>query len=134
MRKNRIVLILLFFILGAGCSTQRALLTESRDLPSNVTGGEISRLKEGEVVTFAAILGKRENSCVEVFVPEEYRKYRGDGKWALSSRFAFDPPEIAEGTSVVVTGKVTFVRDSDDSRITCNIVTGNLFEIEDLGL
>ncbi len=80
-------------------------------------------------VTFDAVIGRRTNNCVELFVPDEYKKYNGDGKRAIPSRFIFNAPVIKEGERVAVTGKMTFVRDSTDTYETCDIITGRLFDI-----
>lgn len=130
--KGRVIVITLF-ITAFGFSCANTAPRESRPLASNVSGDYISRLPDGETVSFAAIIGDRDdNNCVEVFIPDEYKEHQGDGKWAIPSKFVFDVPGIEKGKTVVVSGQMTFVRDSPNPRNTCNIITGRLFEVWDV--
>jgi len=119
-------------ILGtSGCGGQQS---ESRKSVrhGNLTGDEISRLKIGETVEFPAVIGRLSgNNCLEAFVPDEYEKYNGDGKWSVSSRLGtpVSSSGLSEGKRVVVVGSMARIKDSEDPVKTCGIVTGNLFEI-----
>jgi len=128
-----LLLILSILVLSICCEKRQPASSDAVKLAPDVTGNEISQLPDGHTVSFQAVLGRElGKNCVEVFVPSEYKKYSGDAKWAILSRLAIDAPYFTEGRNVTVTGKMAFIRDSPDSRKTCGIVTGQLFEITKL--
>lgn len=115
------------------CGKPKSDLPETPLSPRNISGDEVSRLQNGVLVRFPATLGRvSENNCIEVFVPENYKKYNGDSKWALPSRLALEWPSFGghqPGTNVIVTGKMIFIRNSSVPEETCNIIAGQLFEV-----
>ena len=94
----------------------------------------MSKLARGVEVNFDAILGQRfNNNCVYLFLPDEFDHYHGDEKWAFPASTAeADAFEIAYGERVTVTGFKTFIRDSQDTVATCDVETGELFEIRNI--
>jgi len=94
----------------------------------------MSKLARGVEVNFDAILGQRfNNNCVYLFLPDEFDHYHGDEKWAFPASTAeADAFEIAYGERVTVTGFKTFIRDSQDTVATCDVETGELFEIHNI--
>jgi hypothetical protein len=101
---------------------------------NDVPGNQMSKLAMGVEVSFDAILGQRfNNNCVYLFLPGEFDRYRDDEKWAFpASTSDADAFEIAYGQRVTVTGFKTFIRDSQDTIATCDVETGELFEIHSI--
>lgn len=114
-------------------------LSESRNnyLPvRNITAEEISRLEYNILVRFPAKLIKRSgSSCIELFTQDNFKKYNGDPKHAIFSRFVFEPRSadwFEKSSEAMVTGKMTFIKDAADTSSTCGIVTGRIFEITEI--
>ena len=100
----------------------------------NLTGTEILKLNSDEMVQFPATLVRR-NSCIELFAQDDFRKFNGDGKFAIWSRFAdgsIPNQPLDESRDAIVTGKMTFVKDVPDTSKTCGIATGYVFEITEI--
>ncbi len=122
---------LLGLLATMGCRSAQ-LEGGDQEQQGQVTGDKIPQLKIGERAEFSAVIGKLSaNNCIEVFVPDEYEKYKGDAIWAIPSRLAtsVSPLGLSEGKKAVVAGTMIRIKDSEDPLKTCNIVTGNLFEI-----
>ena len=137
--KSAGTLIFVFFlgVLVFGCAAPRDDLPrvdkKSRPVQS-LTGDEISRLETGVEVRLLVTVKKRpgSNNCIELFANDDL-KYEGDSKHAVSARFASEPSLIDSFERVaIVTGKMTFIKDAADTRETCGIVTGNIFEITEI--
>jgi hypothetical protein len=101
---------------------------------SDLNGSEISSAPINVQIRFEAVIVNRpENRCIELFIPDEFEKYAGDPKWAISSTLGFQPglfDQVPEGGKGIVTGKYVFVRDVHDG--PCGLVTGELFEIDEI--
>jgi hypothetical protein len=102
---------------------------------TNLSIDQISNLEIDKIVNFYAILVKSVGkNCVELFTENEFKKYNGDGKWSITSKFN-DNPRFANfsfgSKPVMVTGRMLLVNDSKDTTKTCGIVKGNIFEISD---
>lgn len=131
-----IVLILFLSIFAFNCTKQENHLSETykdSQAVQNLTGDQISQLDNGVTVRFPAMLVKQFGSdCIELFAQDDFKKYNGDGKFAVPSRLALDSnlsDPFEERKNVIVTGKMTFVKDVSDTSETCGIVTGKIFEI-----
>ncbi|HSK71670.1 MAG TPA: hypothetical protein VK892_08250 [Pyrinomonadaceae bacterium] len=134
-----LVLILFLSIFAFNCMKQENDLSDTHKNSltiQNLTGEEISQLDNGVTVRFPARLVKRYRSnCIELFTPDDFKKYNGDGKYAIYSRFAFEPPWsdwFKRSNDAIVTGKMKNVKDVADTSKTCGIVTGQIFEITDV--
>jgi hypothetical protein len=118
-----------------GCSTTSTKPDSSDGLPISVRSAtDISATPVGRPIRFEAVIVDRPgNKCIDVFLPDEFEKYEGDGKWAIQSRLqpqlsGFGHPEgMSRG---IVTGEYAFVRDIQDG--PCGIVTGHIFEISNI--
>ena len=77
------------------------------------------------------IVNRPNDRCIDLFIPEEFEKYNGDGKWAISSNLGFQPglfDQVRERGKGIVSGKYVFVKDVHGG--PCGVVTGKLFEID----
>lgn len=103
----------------------------------NTSEFNVSNLKEGETASFRAVLVKTPGTyCIELFDPTDYKKYNGDSLWAATAKFETEPRTLfLEGwrKEVIVTGKMTFVRNSTDTGETCGLRAGQIFEISSIG-
>jgi hypothetical protein len=123
-----------------GCQRDPTLVSGNTVERKDLSGEEISRLDKGVLVRFRARLRRprTEDKCIELFTPDDFSRYNFDGKYAITSTLLVTPesPDLVDGSKeVVVTGKMTFVRDVEDTNHSCGGITGNLFqitEIEDL--
>jgi hypothetical protein len=134
-----VILILLLSISTFSCIKQENRSSDTyknSQTVQNLTGEQISRLDNGVTVRFPARLVRRFGSnCIELFAQDDFKKYEGDRKYAIFSRFAFEPSSFdwfERNNGVIVTGKMTFVRDVKDTSKTCGVVTGQIFEIIDV--
>lgn len=122
-----------FFSSCQNAQNETANIKEDNIPVINPSGFKISNLEVGKIVKFPAVLAKSYgNTCAEIFTQEEYKKYNGDSKWAVTAKFKNEPSFIESlltGKNVMITGKMTFVRDSKDTNNTCRIITGHIFEI-----
>ncbi|HEX8249513.1 MAG TPA: hypothetical protein VF599_15140, partial [Pyrinomonadaceae bacterium] len=133
----KIVLILFSSVFAFNCTKQENRSTGNSQTIQNLAAEQISGLANGITVSFPATLVKQsESNCIELFAQDDFKKYNGDGKHAIFSRFASESrlADLFEGenNSVVVTGKMIFVKDSTDISKTCGITTGQLFEITEI--
>ena len=139
--KKLIVLSVAFFAFSIGVlaiyvfkpiKLSSANTSEFKNL-QNTSEFNVSNLMEGETASFRAVLVKYPGTnCIELFNPTDYKKYNGDSLWAATAKFAVEPRTLfLQGwrKEVIVTGKMTFVRNSTDTAKTCGIVTGQIFEI-----
>lgn len=131
-----IILILFFSIFALNCIKQKSHLSNNSQTVQNLTGEQISRLDRDVLVRFPATIIKRYGSnCIELFAQDDFKKYDGDGKHAIFSRFAFESSLddwFEKSNNAIVSGKMTFVKDVTDTSKTCGIVTGNIFEITEI--
>lgn len=134
-----VILLIFVMIFALNCKSQKNSLSVMNKTPQpvqNLNGEGISRLDNGVIVRFSATVVKQSGSnCIEVFAQDDFKKYNGDGKFAIFSRFAFEPRSIDsfEGSkNAIVTGRMTAIRDSADTNKTCGIYTGQLFEITEI--
>ena len=137
-------LFVVFVVLArvAGCliayshlSKPRHLGTDMSSIPvSKLSGSEISQTEPNVNIRFEAVVVNSEGrKCIELFTPDEFQKYDGDSKWAISSILGFEPGlfnRLRESGRAMVTGRYVFVRDVHDG--PCGIVTGQLFEISEI--
>lgn len=132
------ILLITIILFTFGCWKSQSQLTKSEanhQQVKNISANEISQLENGVTVQFPAILKQgAETNCIEIFNEDEFKKYNGDLKWAVLSRFASDSRSTSfeEGKKVLITGKMTLVKGVSDTSKTCGIVTGQLFEITEI--
>lgn len=134
-----VISILLVSLLPFSYKKQESLSSDTHknsQTIQNLSGEQISQFDNGITVRFPARLVKRFGSnCIELFAQDDFKKYEGDGKYAIYSRFAFEPSSFdwfKRKNDVIVTGKMTFVRDVTDTSKTCGIITGQIFEITEI--
>jgi hypothetical protein len=129
-----LILVVSIFLDCCPTSQDHSVRTSDSHPIQNVT--DISRLQHGLVVRFPATVRTRFGSnCIELFTPENFKKYDGDPKWAVSGRFLSESGFMdgLNGTrNAIVTGKMTFVRDETGTGGPCDIVAGQIFEITDI--
>jgi len=94
---------------------------------------EIPELKLDKFVRFRAIIRKQTGvpRCTELFRPEDFEKYHGDGKLAIPANTAEGdtlPDKFEQPTEVVVSGELKWVHDSDPLE-NCGVITGEVFMI-----
>lgn len=140
--KSKIIITSLTFFLGIfafNCKNWQEYPPErvkNSQSVQNLTGEELSRLDKEVTVRFPAILIKRTGTnCIELFASDDFKKYNGDGKYSIFSRIAAAsnlPDTFEEREEVIVTGKMTFIKNIADTSKTCGIVTGKLFEISNI--
>ncbi len=141
-KKSRIIpviLILFLTIFAFNCAKQEHRSSENYNnsrTVQNLTGAQISQLDAGVTVRFPATLVKGfGSSCIELFAQDDFKKYDGDGKHSIYSRFAFETnfyDWFPKSNDAIVTGKMIFVKDAADTSKTCGVVTGHLFEITEI--
>jgi hypothetical protein len=141
MKKLLLIFLSVFFIsfigiLSFGCikfQTEAIQISDNNIPVIDPSGDDISTLEIGKLVKFPAVLVRSiGSSCVELFIEDEYKKYDGDGKWAITAKFQKEPSFLSRlfgSKTVMVKGKMTIVKDSKDTSNTCGIGTGNIFEI-----
>jgi len=144
MKRKKLASASLILILFLSILAYNYLKSKNRPLESNrnsqpiqnLSGAEISRLNNDVTVRFPATLVKRFGSnCIELFSQDDFKKYEADSKHAISSRFAFEPhlaDQFWRTNNVIVTGKMTFLRNVSDTTKTCGIFTGHIFEITEI--
>lgn len=131
------------FVLLALCAVTYSYLTkrirqhrtDNSPTPiSDVRGAGISSTPTNIQMRFEAVIVNRpKDRCIDVFIPDEFEKYNGDVKWAISSDLGFDPglfDRVRDSGRGIVSGKYVFVKDAHDG--PCGVVTGKLFEIDEI--
>jgi hypothetical protein len=139
LSNTNVILIFCIFIFTLNCSNQKNELNatnKTSEPVQNLTGEEISRLDNGKIVRFpATIVINSETDCVEIFAQDDFKKYNGDGKHAIFSRFASEPNSsdwFSRSKKAIVTGKMILIKNAIDTSKTCGIYTGQLFEITEI--
>lgn len=134
-----LVLMLFLTFFASDCAKQQnhdSVADKNSQSLQTLDEERISQLQNGVTVRVPAILVKAdESNCIKLFTPDEFKKYDGDWKWAVSSRLASDSDlsdSFAQRKEVIVTGKMIFVKDVADTSKSCGIVTGQIFEISDI--
>jgi hypothetical protein len=130
---NILLTFIIFFGFLFSISCQNLQINPNKSKSNKISGDEISQLELNKVVSFPAIVVKEFNSnCIYIYTEDKFNKYNGDSKWAVSARFENNETPFfmlfwtKKGT---VTGKMIFLKDVTDTDKTCDIVTGNIFEI-----
>ena len=131
--------LLLVVVFGLNCSDQKneSSMTNKTSQPiKNLTIEEIPQLEYGKIVRFPATLVKSlGNDCIEIFVQDDFEKYNGDSKNAIFSRLGSEEESwwwFFGSRKAIVTGKMTFIKDSPDPEKTCGTVTGQFFVITEI--
>lgn len=141
MKRQHLVVLVLLVLVGVGLFAYDRFSqptghfgTDSGLIPlSKLSGSQISETSQDVIIRFEAVVVNRGERCIELFTPDEFEKYNGDPKWAISSRLGFEPgllDRLPGSGRAIVTGRYVFVRDVHDG--PCGIVTGMLFEISEI--
>lgn len=135
MLKSLAISLVILISFGSGCPHKQTRVAEKTDdfkAIQDLSGQQISRLKSGVTVRFPARLVTRIDDCIHMFAQDDFHDYGSDEKFAIPSKLVFTPSSdlsLDGSDRVVVTGAMTFVKDEENTRGTCDIITGNIFEI-----